>query len=78
MAPQTPGSLSLVMFAGRLHVGASASFTVTVKEQLVLGLSGLASLAVQLTVVVPTENVEPDAGKQLIVAPGQLSLALAL
>ena len=43
-----------------------------------LGLSGLASLAVQLTVVVPIGNVEPLAGVQLMLAPGQLSVALAV
>ena len=65
------------MLAGRLQVGASVSFTVTVKLQVVSELSGLASLAVQLTVVVPTLNVDPLAGLHRIVAPGQLSLAEA-
>ena len=32
-----------------------------------------ASVAVHVTVVVPTGKVEPDAGMQLTVAPGQLS-----
>ena len=34
------------------------------------------SVAVQVTVVVPTGNIEPDAGVQLAVTPGQLSLAV--
>src|SRR5215475_10390820 len=34
------------------------------------------SVAVQVTVVVPTGNIEPDAGVQLVVTPGQLSLAV--
>jgi hypothetical protein len=49
-----------------------------VKEQLVSLLSGLASEAVQLTGVVPTGNTEPLAGLQTIVAPGQLSDAVAV
>jgi hypothetical protein len=36
------------------------------------------SVAVQLTVVVPPANVEPDAGAQLTVTPGQLSVAVAV
>ena len=44
--------------------------TVTVKPWLtVLGVSS-ASLAVQVTVVVPMANVEPEAGVQLTVAAG--------
>ena len=45
--------------------------TVTVKVQ--LAVFALASVAVQVTVVVPTGNVEPLAGVQLAVAPEQLS-----
>ena len=48
------------------------SITVTVNEQLVVLLA--ASVAVQLTVVVPLAKAEPDAGMQATVAPGQLSL----
>lgn len=47
-------------------------------EQLVSGLSVLASLAVQLTVVVPIGNEEPETGEQLMFAPGQLSDAVAI
>jgi hypothetical protein len=36
-----------------------------------------ASVAVQLTVVVPFGNVDPDGGTQLAVAPGQLSFGVA-
>ena len=44
--------------------------TVTLKLWLtVLGVSS-ASLAVQVTVVVPMANVEPEAGAQLTVAAG--------
>jgi hypothetical protein len=37
-----------------------------------------ASVAVQVTVVVPTAKVEPDGGLQADVTPGQLSLAVGL
>ena len=66
------------MLAGRLQVGASVSLTVTVKLPIVSGLSGLASLAVQFTVVVPTGKVAPLAGLQTTLAPGQLSEAEAV
>jgi len=36
------------------------------------------SVAVQVTVVVPFAKVEPEAGEQLVVTPGQLSLAVGL
>jgi len=51
--------------------------TVTVNEQLVDVLPE-ASVAVQLTEVVPTGNVDPEAGTQVTVAPGQLSIAVAV
>jgi anti-sigma factor RsiW len=37
-----------------------------------------AAVAVQVTGVVPTEKVEPEAGEQATVTPGQLSLAVAM
>ena len=61
-----------------LRVGASVSLTVTVNEQLVSGLSGLVSDAVQFTVVVPTEKLVPEGGAQTMVAPPQLSDAVAV
>lgn len=66
------------MLGGRLHVGASVSFTVTVKLQFVSVLSELASLAVQFTVVVPTTKFDPLAGVHEIVAPVQLSEAVPM
>src|SRR5204862_36871 len=63
------------MLAGQLATGFSSSLTVTVKAQVVV--LPLASMAVQLTVVVPSGNIEPLAGLQLMLEPGQLSLALA-
>lgn len=50
--------------------------TVTVNEQVESGLFGLLSLAVQVTVVVPSEKEEPEAGTQLTVALPQLSVAV--
>ena len=37
-----------------------------------------ASVAVQVTVVIPTGNDEPDAGRQFTAAPGQLSDAVGV
>ena len=47
------------------------SLTVTVKLQVAMFID--ASLAVQVTVVVPTAKQVPEAGKQLAVGFGQLS-----
>jgi len=49
------------------------SFTVTVNEQLLV--LPAASVAVQVTDVAPVPKLEPLAGTQLTVTPGQLSLA---
>ena len=62
---------------GQVTVGAVVSTTVTMKEQPLTEVLPLASVAVQVTVVVPLGNVEPDAGVQVAVAPGQLSVAVA-
>jgi hypothetical protein len=50
--------------------------TVTVNEQVVSGLSGLVSDAVQVTVVVPFGKQKPDAGVHVTVAVPQLSGAV--
>jgi len=76
-AEHTFGSVGLIMFDGQLIVGFSVSLTVTVNEQVVAEVLPLVSVAEQVTGVVPFGNVEPDAGLQLAVAPGQLSLAVA-
>jgi hypothetical protein len=52
------------------------SLTVTVKLHAAVLL--LVSDAVQLTVVTPFGKVEPEAGVHATVAPGQLSLAVAV
>jgi hypothetical protein len=54
--------------------GGCVSTTVTVKLQPAVLLD--ASVALQVTVVVPRLNGEPDAGLQVNVTPGQLSLTL--
>ena len=50
--------------------------TVTVK--LHVAVLPEASVAVQVTVVVPTGNIEPEAGLQTTVTPGQLSDAIVV
>jgi hypothetical protein len=64
------------MFAGQVNVGAMLSVTVTVKVQAAVLLE--ASVAVQVTVVTPFWNVEPEAGTQAAVAPGQLSVGVGV
>jgi hypothetical protein len=60
---------------GQVIVGGCVSCTVTVKPQVLSALFGLASLAVQVTVVVPSAKNEPEGGEQVTVVPGQLSPA---
>jgi hypothetical protein len=62
------------MFAGQVIAGFSVSLTVTVNEQ--EAVLPDVSVAVQFTVVVPFGKVEPDAGVQLVVTPGQLSVVV--
>jgi hypothetical protein len=57
-------------------LGGCVSLTVTWKLQLAVLFA--ASVAVQVTVVVPLAKVEPLGGVQLAVTPGQLSVALGL
>jgi len=72
-AEQEFGSFGTEMFAGQLATGGWVSFTVTVKlHDAVLPAP---SIAVQVTVVLPREKVEPLAGTQAMVAP-QLSVAV--
>ena len=72
-APHWPGSLLTEMLLGQVMAQGT---TVTVNEQLVSGLSGLLSEAVQVTVVVPGGKQKPDAGEQTTVAVPQLSVAV--
>jgi hypothetical protein len=57
-------------------VGAWQSLTVTVNMQ--VEALPAASVAVQVTVVVPTGKNVPDGGEQTTVTPGQLSVAVAV
>ena len=76
VAPQTFASFGTVTFAGHVITGAVVSVTVIVNVHVVSGLFGDPSVAVHVTVVTPTGNVEPEAGEQLAVAPGQLSVGV--
>ena len=70
---QVPAEVFVTILAGHAAAGSWLSVTLTVNVQaLVLPL---ASVAVQVTVVTPLLNVAPLVGRQLTVAPGQLSLA---
>ena len=64
------------MFAGHVTEGACVSWIVTVNEHDPVFAD--ASVAVHVTVVAPTGNVEPDAGTHATVAPGQLSEAVGV
>ena len=64
----------MVMFAGHVIVGGCMSRTVTVKLQDVVLFE--ASLTLQVTVVVPTGKVVPEAGEQVGVPTLQLSLTV--
>jgi hypothetical protein len=62
------------MLAGQVIEGACVSLTVTVNEHELL--LPAPSLTLQLTVVTPFGNVEPDAGLHVTApTPGQLSVA---
>lgn len=74
IAPFLPGSLNTWISAGQMMVGGAPSMTVTLNEQVLVFPA--ASVAVQVTVVVPTGKNEPDAGVQEDVRPGQLSVTV--
>jgi len=67
LALHCPASVLVTMFAGQVIVGASRSKTVTVKLQAFVSPS--MSVATQMTVVVPTGNVEPLGGLHATVMP---------
>ena len=67
----------MVMLAGQVTVGGWLSLTVTVKVQS-SELFPLASVARQVTVVVPVGKVEPLGGVQVVVEPRQLSVAVVV
>jgi hypothetical protein len=64
------------MFAGTVIVGGVVSWTVMWKDA--VEVFPAASLAVQVTVVVPSGNVEPDAGVHENEVTATLSVAVAV
>jgi hypothetical protein len=75
-APAGPVA-SIVAFAGTVRTGGAVSLTVTVNEA--EPLLPCVSVAVQVTVVVPSGNVEPLAGVQVTATtPSMLSVAEAV
>ena len=71
-----PGSALRVMLSGQVTTGGVASITVTVKVP--VRVLPTASVAVLVTIVVPSGNVEPDGGLDETVAGEQSSLARTL
>ena len=76
VAVHVPAGAFVTMFAGQVTVGFVESLTVTVKlHEPVLPD---ASVAVQVTVVVPTGKLDPEAGAHTTVALPQLSLPVGV
>jgi hypothetical protein len=73
IALQSPAAAFTVIFAGLVITGFTDSFTVTVNVAVEILLD--ASFAVTVTVVVPVGNAVPEAGDEVTVTPGQLSVA---
>jgi len=68
-----PLSEELLTLVFRFWIVADAVSTVTVKLHCAVLFDGAASVAVHVTVVVPTAKVDPEAGLHTNVTPGQLS-----
>jgi hypothetical protein len=67
-----PAEAGTTMLPGHVTVGGCVSMTVTVKEQ--PAVFPTASATLQVTVVLPTAKVEPDAGEHTgVPTPAQLS-----
>jgi hypothetical protein len=64
------------MFGGQVTTGGWVSLTVTLNEQLVVFSE--ASVAVQVTVCVPVENLLPDCGEQVTVTIEHWSLPVGV
>ena len=76
MAVHVPTGALVTTFAGQVTVGLVVSLTVTVKvHEPVLPDE---SVAVHVTVVVPTGKPDPEAGTQTTVALPQLSLPVGV
>ena len=73
---QDPGSALCVMLLGQVTTGGVASITVTMKVP--VRVFPTPSVAVLVTIVVPSGNVDPDGGFETTVATEQSSLASTL
>jgi hypothetical protein len=71
-----PAAVLVTILAGQVTTGAIVSLTATVKLQ--LAVLPDASVAMQVTVLVPLANVLPFVGLQLTVTPEQLSVAVGV
>jgi hypothetical protein len=71
-----PSSVEVTMSDGQLMDGPSVLTTVTLKLQ--FAVLPDASVAVQVTELVPAPKVLPDGGEQFVVTPGQLSCPLTV
>jgi hypothetical protein len=76
VAEQVPAGAFAMMFAGHVTVGGVRSLTVTVKVH--VPVLPDASVAVQVTVVVPTGKLDPDAGAHMTVGVPQLSIPVGV
>ena len=74
VAVEELGSVPFEISDGQVILGFWLSLTITVNVQ--VAVNPTASVAVQVTVVVPTLNSEPEAGLQIVATPGQLSVAV--
>src|SRR5213083_1555054 len=75
LVAHSPGAVLTVIGPAQPGTGRSVSLTVTVKVQ--LELLPLASVAVQVTVLVPLAKLDPEAGTHRLEPPGQLSVSVA-
>jgi hypothetical protein len=76
IALHCPGALLAVISAGQVTAGASVSLTVTLNVH--EAVFPAASVAVAVTKVVPTGNVDPEGGVTTSVTPGLSSVAVTV
>ena len=69
-----PSAVLVTRLSGQARIGATLSLTATVKLQ--FAVLPEASVAVQVTLLVPLLKVEPLGGRQTLVTPEQLSLTV--
>src|SRR6266576_5657309 len=75
-AEQELAAEGAVMLPGHVTTGPSVSLTVTVK--VFVSVFPAASVAVDVTVVAPLGNTEPEAGLLTTLTPAQLSVAVTV